>query len=67
MADQLEQIVDAEGSDGFMFSTVHMPGSIDEFAPVLAELQKRDRFRKEFEGPTLRDRLGTRPYPWASV
>ena len=67
VADQLEQIVDAEGSDGFMFSTVHMPGSIDEFAPVLAELQKRGRFRKEFEGPTLRDRLGTRPYPWASV
>jgi len=67
VADQLEQIVDAEGSDGFMFSTVHMPGSIDEFAPVVAELQKRGRFRKEFEGPTLRDRLGTRPYPWASL
>ena len=65
VADQLEQIVDAEGSDGFMFSTVHMPGSIDEFAPVLQALQRRGRFRKEFEGPTLRDRLGTRPLPWA--
>lgn len=64
VADQLEQIVDAEGSDGFMFSTVHMPGSIDEFAPVITELQRRGRFRIEFEGPTLRDRLGTRPYPW---
>jgi FMN-dependent oxidoreductase (nitrilotriacetate monooxygenase family) len=66
VADQLEQIVDAEGSDGFMFSTVHMPGSIDEFAPVVTELQRRGRFRMEFEGPTLRDRLGTRPYPWRS-
>ena len=66
VADQLEQIVDAEGSDGFMFSTVHMPGSIDEFAPVIAELQRRGRFRKEYEGPTLRDRLGTRPYPWVN-
>jgi FMN-dependent oxidoreductase (nitrilotriacetate monooxygenase family) len=65
VADQLEQIVDSEGSDGFMFSTVHMPGSIDEFAPVIAELQRRGRFRIEFEGPTLRERLGTRPYPWA--
>jgi FMN-dependent oxidoreductase (nitrilotriacetate monooxygenase family) len=65
VADQLEQIVDAEGSDGFMFSTVHMPGSIDEFAPVIAELQRRGRFRTEFEGPTLRDRFGTRPYPWS--
>jgi long-chain alkane monooxygenase len=64
VADQMEQIIDAEGADGFMFSTVHMPGSIDELAPVLAELQRRGRFRKAFEGPTLRDRLGTRPLPW---
>lgn len=66
VADQLEQIVDAEGCDGFMFSTVHMPGSVDEFAPVIRELQRRGRFRTEFEGPTLRERLGTRPYPWAN-
>jgi len=65
VADQLEQIVDENGCDGFMFSTVHMPGSIDEFGPVIAELRRRGRFRSEFEGPTLRSRLGTRPYPWA--
>ena len=64
VADQMEQIIDAEGCDGFMFSTVHMPGSIDELAPVISELQRRGRFRKEFEGPTLRSRLGTRPHPW---
>jgi alkanesulfonate monooxygenase SsuD/methylene tetrahydromethanopterin reductase-like flavin-dependent oxidoreductase (luciferase family) len=66
VSDQLEQIIDAEGCDGFMFSTVHMPGSIDELAPVIAELQRRGRFRTEFEGPTLRSRLGTRPFPWAN-
>ena len=64
VADQLEQIVDEEGSDGFMFSTVHMPGSIEELAPVIAELQRRKRFRRIYEGPTLRERLGTRPFPW---
>jgi FMN-dependent oxidoreductase (nitrilotriacetate monooxygenase family) len=64
VADQLLQIVDEEGSDGFMFSTVYMPGSVDEFASVITELQRRGRFRKVFEGPTLRSRLGTRPYPF---
>lgn len=65
VADQLEDIVDKGGADGFMFSTVHVPGSIDEMAMVIAELQRRGRYRREYEGPTLRERLGTRPLPWA--
>ena len=65
VADQLEQIVDARGADGFMISAVHHPLSVGEFAPVVAELQRRGRFRTEYEGRTLRDRLGTRPLPLA--
>ena len=63
VADQLEQIFDAHGADGFMVSAVHHPLSVEEFAPVVAELQRRGRFRTEYEGRTLRDRLGTRPLP----
>jgi FMN-dependent oxidoreductase (nitrilotriacetate monooxygenase family) len=65
VADQLEQIVDENGADGFMVSAVHHPLSAEEFAPVVAELQRRGRFRREYEGSTLRDRLGTRPLPAA--
>lgn len=65
VADQLEQIVDAGGADGFMVSAVHHPLSVEEFAPVVAELQRRGRFRTAYEGRTLRERLGTRPLPFA--
>lgn len=65
VADQLEQIVDEGGADGFMLSAVHHPGSMEDFRPVIAELQRRGRFRKQYEGPTLRERLGTTPLPWA--
>jgi FMN-dependent oxidoreductase (nitrilotriacetate monooxygenase family) len=65
IVDQLEQIVDADGGDGFMVSAIHHPISVEEFAPVVAELQRRGRFRTAYEGRTLRDRLGTRPLPFA--
>lgn len=66
VADQLEQLVDEGGADGFMLSAVHHPGSMEDFRPVIKELQRRGRFRTDYEGPTLRERLGTRPLPWAS-
>jgi long-chain alkane monooxygenase len=66
VADQLEQLIDEAAADGFMLSAVHHPGSMEEFRPVIAELQRRGRFRKEYEGPTLRERLGTKPLPWAT-
>jgi len=47
------------------FYGVHHPLSAAEFAPVVAELQRRGRFRTEYEGRTLRERLGTRPLPAA--
>ena len=65
VADQLEQIQDEGGGDGFMISATHHPMSVQEFAPVIAELQRRGRFRTGYEGPTLRERLGTTPLPWA--
>lgn len=63
VADQLEQLFDEGGCDGFMVSAAHHPVSVEEFAPVIAELQRRGRYRTAFEGPTMRERLGTVPLP----
>jgi alkanesulfonate monooxygenase len=59
IADEMEAWIDERGSDGFnvMFSWV--PGGVDDFtAKVIPELQRRGRFRSEYEGTTLRDHLG---------
>jgi hypothetical protein len=40
-----------------MFS--HLPGGLDDFCnKVVPELQRRGRFRREYEGATLRENLG---------
>jgi FMN-dependent oxidoreductase (nitrilotriacetate monooxygenase family) len=59
IADEMEAWIDERGSDGFnvMFSWV--PGGVDDFtAKVIPELQRRGRFRTDYEGTTLRDHLG---------
>jgi hypothetical protein len=59
IADEIEAWIDERGSDGFnvMFSWV--PGGLDDFtAKVIPQLQRRGRFRSEYEGTTLRDHLG---------
>lgn len=59
VADVIEQWVDAGAADGFVIQATHVPGSFDEFvAGVVPELQRRGRFRTEYEGVTLRDHLG---------
>ena len=36
-----------------------VPGGLDDFVDrVVPELQRRDLFRREYEGKTLRDNLG---------
>ena len=48
-----------EGADGFLVQPPILPGGLDDFvALVIPELQKRCLFRTEYEGRTLRDRLG---------
>ncbi|WP_197686288.1 LLM class flavin-dependent oxidoreductase [Actinoplanes derwentensis] len=59
IADTIEHWVDAGAADGFVIQATHVPGSFDEFvAAVVPELQRRGRFRTDYEGTTLRDNLG---------
>jgi FMN-dependent oxidoreductase (nitrilotriacetate monooxygenase family) len=59
VADQMEEWLMSEGSDGFNVMFPYLPGGLDDFAnKVVPELQRRGIFRREYEGPTLRDNLG---------
>jgi alkanesulfonate monooxygenase SsuD/methylene tetrahydromethanopterin reductase-like flavin-dependent oxidoreductase (luciferase family) len=59
VADQMEEWLTSEGSDGFNVMFPYLPGGLDDFAnKVVPELQRRGIFRREYEGPTLRDNLG---------
>jgi alkanesulfonate monooxygenase SsuD/methylene tetrahydromethanopterin reductase-like flavin-dependent oxidoreductase (luciferase family) len=60
VADQLEAYFDAVGGDGFMLSPISCPGAIEEFVDlVVPELQRRGRFRTEYEGKTLMENLAS--------
>jgi FMN-dependent oxidoreductase (nitrilotriacetate monooxygenase family) len=59
VADRLEEWFEAEACDGFMIQTPHVPGGLEDFVRlVIPELQKRELFRRNYEGVTLRDHLG---------
>ncbi len=59
IADEMEQWLVEEGSDGFNVMFPWLPGGLDNFVDQLVpELQRRGLFRKEYEGRTLRDHLG---------
>jgi alkanesulfonate monooxygenase SsuD/methylene tetrahydromethanopterin reductase-like flavin-dependent oxidoreductase (luciferase family) len=59
IADEMEQWLVEEGSDGFNVMFPYLPGGLDDFVDrVVPELQSRNLFRREYEGPTLRDHLG---------
>ena len=59
IADEMEEWLMTEGSDGFTIMFPYLPGGLDDFVErVVPELQRRGIFRREYEGPTLRDNLG---------
>jgi alkanesulfonate monooxygenase SsuD/methylene tetrahydromethanopterin reductase-like flavin-dependent oxidoreductase (luciferase family) len=59
LADKLEEWFRAEACDGFMVQTPYVPGGLEDFVRlVIPELQNRGLFRRNYEGPTLRDHLG---------
>ena len=59
IADEMEAWLDERGSDGFNVLFPWLPGGLDAFVDKLVpELQRRGVFRREYEGPTLRDNLG---------
>jgi N-acetyl-S-(2-succino)cysteine monooxygenase len=59
IADEMEEWFLKEGVDGFLIQPPYLPGGLKTFVElVIPELQRRDLFRTEYEGRTLRDRLG---------
>jgi FMN-dependent oxidoreductase (nitrilotriacetate monooxygenase family) len=59
IADEMEQWMDAPASDGFTIMFPFLPEGLDLFVErVIPELQRRGRFRTEYEGTTLRENLG---------
>ena len=59
IADEMEEWLMTEASDGFTVMFPYLPGGLDEFCnQVVPELQRRGLFRREYEGKTLRENLG---------
>ena len=59
VADGLERWFVERGCDGFNVMFPYVPEGLEDFVTkVVPELQRRGLFRREYEGPTLRDNLG---------
>jgi FMN-dependent oxidoreductase (nitrilotriacetate monooxygenase family) len=59
IADEMEAWLLGEGSDGFNVLFPYLPGGLDDFVDTLVpELQRREIFRRQYEGATLRENLG---------
>jgi alkanesulfonate monooxygenase len=59
IADEMEDWLVTEGSDGFTIMFPYLPGGLDDFVDrVVPELQRRGLLRHEYAGKTLRENLG---------
>jgi alkanesulfonate monooxygenase SsuD/methylene tetrahydromethanopterin reductase-like flavin-dependent oxidoreductase (luciferase family) len=59
VADEMAEIVTSGADDGFVVSPAFLPDTFEDFvADVVPILQEKGLFRSEYEGRTLRDRLG---------
>ena len=59
IADQMEEWLLNDGSDGFNVMFPYLPEGLDDFVErVVPALQRRGIFREEYEGKTLRENLG---------
>jgi alkanesulfonate monooxygenase len=59
IADQMEEWLYSDACDGFNIMFPWVPGGLDDFVDrVVPELQRRNLFRREYEGKTLRETLG---------
>ncbi len=59
IANEMELWLGSAASDGFTIMFSHLPGGLIDFCDqVIPELQRRELFRKDYEGKTLRDNLG---------
>jgi alkanesulfonate monooxygenase SsuD/methylene tetrahydromethanopterin reductase-like flavin-dependent oxidoreductase (luciferase family) len=61
VADLIEESFEGEAVDGFAISCAMLPGSLKDFAELVApELQRRGLLRKRYSGSSLRETLGLR-------
>jgi FMN-dependent oxidoreductase (nitrilotriacetate monooxygenase family) len=59
IADEMEEWLTTEASDGFTIQFPYLPGGLEDFCDkVVPELQRRGIYRREYEGKTLRENLG---------
>ena len=59
IADEMQEWLETEGSDGFNILFSFLPEGLDDFVDkVIPELQRRGIFRRDYEGITLRENLG---------
>lgn len=59
IADHLENWFANDAADGFNIMPPYLPGGLDDFVEhVIPLLQRRGRFRTDYEGQTLRENLG---------
>jgi FMN-dependent oxidoreductase (nitrilotriacetate monooxygenase family) len=62
VAEDINRLVQADASDGFILVPHITPAGLDEFADtVVPILQERGVFRSDYEGSTLREHLGLSP------
>jgi FMN-dependent oxidoreductase (nitrilotriacetate monooxygenase family) len=59
IADEMQEWLETEGSDGFTIQLPYLPQGLDDFVDrVVPEWQRCGIFRREYEGKTLRENLG---------
>ncbi|MDQ0348824.1 LLM class flavin-dependent oxidoreductase [Ancylobacter vacuolatus] len=59
IADEMQEWLESEGSDGFNIMFPFLPAGLDDVVDRLVpELQRRGIFRRDYAGTTLRDHLG---------
>jgi hypothetical protein len=64
VADQIDEFVQTDAADGFIFVPHLTPGGLDDLVDqVVPHLQEKGVFRAEYTGPTLRDHLGLTAAP----
>jgi alkanesulfonate monooxygenase len=61
IADILQEWFETGAADGFNIMPPLLPGGLQDFVElVIPELQRRGLFRMQYEGRTLREKLGLR-------
>ncbi|MFJ7678475.1 LLM class flavin-dependent oxidoreductase [Peribacillus sp. NPDC097198] len=59
IADQLQEWFENGAADGFNVMPPYLPGGLDDFVnQVIPELQRRNIYKTEYSGSTLRENLG---------